>query len=878
MSHKLMYSYLSCRLTRNNAFVTSAFSQQRHLSKQTHNAPPLHKDKSGVLDNVNKSLPDSADVVVIGGGSVGCSTAYHLAKLKAGKVVLIEKDRLTSGTTWHTGGIVWNLRDGRPLTQMQVQTIDLASRILPEETGFDAGWIKTGAIFLTRSKNALDALERKALIGSEFGIEASLVDADQISKLHPFIETKNLLGGVYSPNDGSVDPATLCTSYIKAATKYGAEVFEKCEVKDIKTTDLLGLKQVNAIETNLGTIKTNNVVNCTGAWGPYIAKMVGVKLPQVIYKLTYVVTQGIQGMEKTPHIRDSETGMYYKRQGDALLFGGYEKNPVFVDKVPNDFAFSLYDMDWEQFEVHMKSATDLMPCIEKSGIRSTLCGPETFTPDGNPLMGEFFDVKGFFNGTAFNGGGMMLGGGAGRQLAHWIVQGSPEYDLSTCHVNRFTRKINDLWLVESCHDHFTTKFEVRHPDKQKLGGRNLRTTPLTKTHQGNGAYLVSIHGWEVPAYFMPGQHLPLLEYDYYGEYGNSKHATYKYREQTTKDTSLCTGIDQEIHEQIMKETLACFKSSAIIDLSHCCKFRLDGPGSDEVVNSLFHNNVKSFNINTETKNFMLNKDGNIISSCIVTRFNNGVYQVTAPSEMQESIKQHINHFLHDSNITNCGLHDITDEYAVLHVVGPKSEKLLENVLLDSFELNPGNIMDSRINNLNVVVSRIAENNFDWYVIRCPMKDVHSVYTALITSEIKPTMAGLRALNSVCLESGIHNPLSTCLNGSNLREVLQTSQLELNDTRQYIGKDALIKAADQPLTSRFIQLKAESELPILDGDVIWYNDSYVGIIGDAAYGYKTGRYFVNGFVKLPLKEGGKFTIGRRSHKVQAEVTNGSQLPI
>ncbi|XP_077976073.1 sarcosine dehydrogenase, mitochondrial-like isoform X3 [Styela clava] len=327
--------------------------------------------------NQNKNVlrsQESADVVVIGGGVIGCSTAYHLAKLEIGKVVLVEKEKIGSGTTGITGGILQNLSNSYARTMMQVQTVDLLTNILPSE-GVESGFTETGAIFVTRKSSELNALEKMSSIGTACGVTSHLVSVEEISQLHPHLNTKGLVGGVYIPRDGSIDPGILCSSLKKAATKHGVEIYEQCLIKNIKTSRS---GQVESVETDKGIIKTNKVVNCSGIWASDIAEKVGLKLPNVTYKRCYAVTK------------------------------------------------------------------------------------DSFTPDGYPLMGESTDVKGFFNGTSFNGGGMMMSGGAGRQLAHWVAYGRPEFDMSTCDINRFPRNHDVEKVKRSCHKTFTTKYELKH--------------------------------------------------------------------------------------------------------------------------------------------------------------------------------------------------------------------------------------------------------------------------------------------------------------------------------------------------------------------------------------------------------------------------------
>ncbi|XP_077967795.1 sarcosine dehydrogenase, mitochondrial-like [Styela clava] len=778
---------------------------------------------------------------------------------------------------------------------MQIYTRELLSRILPEETGFDSGWINTGSISLIRNRTQIDAFEKISLIGSEFGVESRMIDTDEISKLHPLIDTKGILGGLYSPDDGSLDPATLCTSYIKAATKYKAQVIEKCEVKNIKTDeDISGMKRIVSIETNLGSIKTNKVINCTGAWAPYIAKMVGMKLPQLTYEVAYFLTQGIPGIKNVPNIRDTARGVFNKRQGHAILFGGYENNKKLVGLVEEDFSFSLYDTDWKRSEPYIQSATDLIPEIAKVGIRSTICGPESFTPDGNPLIGESQYVKGFFNASAFSGGGLMLGGGAGKELAHLVAYGRPENDFRICDLKRFSSSYNETWLKESCHEYIFTRYEAKNPNQNPLAGRNLRTTPLSEIHLEEGAYFTCIHGREVPEFFMPGQTLPLLNYDYSGCYGYKKNVDYKYREMMDRDGS--HFLDVDINKQVGIEVESIFNSAAVVDLSHLSQFDISGSESDKLARQLFTCDVTNLLNNQQTEALMLNEEGKILSYVTVIKHENQ-YRITAPSQQQESILHHINHLVQYSK-HNCSVDDITGRFALLTLWGSESAKLLHRVSDDWKDLQPGECLSCGMNNTKVLIYSLLSDfsithaaltsalrcrmkttsPLICYQVHCNMEDAVFIYDHLISSNIRPVPAGLRSLKSVCIYSDFSNLLNVSLLGFAPHEVGLSHLCATDDDREYIGKSHLIKKENRSKIPKVFNLTAVSEGTLFPGDVIWKSNVYVGTIIDCIYDYKSNKYQMKGLITMSPDEffssiqttTPKLIVGRRSYKVAAEM--------
>uniref|UniRef100_H2YWY7 FAD dependent oxidoreductase domain-containing protein n=1 Tax=Ciona savignyi TaxID=51511 RepID=H2YWY7_CIOSA len=367
----------------------------------------LNKTEESNSKHSNGS-PSEADVVVIGGGSVGCSTAYHLAKMGVKNVVLLEQHKLTAGTTWHTAGLLWHLTSHDLEMELIKHTRELMTDVLPKETGLETGWIDTGGLFTAYRKERLDAYKEMATLAKVYGMDAQMLSPYEINDIHPLVDVSNLIGAVYSPMDGTMDPAGTCLTYTRAAAKYGAKILENCDVTGIETkVDDYGIKRIVSVSTNHGVIKTRNIVNCTGVWAPYIGKMVGVPVPQLTYKHAYVVTEPIPGVSKVPNCRDHDSSIYLKRQGDTLQIGGYESNPIHCEHVDKDFAFGLYDLDWDVFSRHIEHACMSVPQVEQTGIRSTVCGPESFTSDQKPLVGESPDVRGFFYGSGFNSAGMI---------------------------------------------------------------------------------------------------------------------------------------------------------------------------------------------------------------------------------------------------------------------------------------------------------------------------------------------------------------------------------------------------------------------------------------------------------------------------------------
>ncbi|MGH0119537.1 UNVERIFIED_CONTAM: hypothetical protein FKN15_006029 [Acipenser sinensis] len=436
------------------------------------------KEETGKTNGPTKPLPKSADAVVIGGGSLGCQTVYHLFKMGMTNVVLLERDRLTAGTTWHTAGLFWQLRPSDVEVELLAHTRQVVSRDLEQETGLHTGWIQNGGLFIASNKQKLDEYKRLMM------------------------------------------------------------VIENCPVTGVQVqTDDFGVKRVKAVETEYGTIHTPCVVNCGGVWAQRLGRMAGVKVPLIAMHHAYVVTERIEGIQNMPNVRDHDASVYLRLQGDALSVGGYESNPIFWDECTNrtksgceieEVFVTSRGVDGQQplwkhllklrhhadmhplgDYQHIEGAINRVPALERTGIKSTVCGPESFTADHKPLMGEapevrgFFlgcgfnsaesftadhkplmgeapGVRGFFLGCGFNSAGMMLGGGCGKELAHWIIHGRPEKDMYGYDIRRFHHSLtdNNHWIRERSHESYAKNYSVVFPFDEPLASRNMRRDPL----------------------------------------------------------------------------------------------------------------------------------------------------------------------------------------------------------------------------------------------------------------------------------------------------------------------------------------------------------------------------------------------------------------
>lgn len=498
-------------------------ASRRGISKQVREDGGARREPSGFL-------PGAADVVVIGGGSAGCHTLYHLAR-RGVKAVLLERAQLTAGTTWHTAGLLWRLRPN----DVDIQLLANSRRMLQqleEETELDPGWIQNGGIFIAHNETRLDEYRRLATVGSALGIENQVLSPEDTQKLFPLLDPSAFVGALYSPGDGVMDPAMLCAALKKAATNLGAQVIENCGVDDLLLEQTARGKKVVGVSTPFGDIKAEKVVNATGVWGRDLVARHGTHLPLVPMKHAYIVSESIPGVRGLPNIRDHDYSTYFRIQGDAICMGGYEPNPILLEPVPKDFHFGLYELDWSVFETHVEGAQKLCPSYAKYGVKSTVCGPESFTPDHKPLMGPDPNLDGLYHNCGFNSAGMMFGGGCGEQTALWVIQGQPDLPMFGFDLRRFTQEQGKAiqWIREKSHESYVKNYSMVFKYDQPLAGRDFQKDPLHDEMMKAGAVMEEKQGWERPGFFLPtGSKKAVVQpYDWYGSYGHQKHKDSEY--------------------------------------------------------------------------------------------------------------------------------------------------------------------------------------------------------------------------------------------------------------------------------------------------------------------------------------------------------------
>ncbi|MHB1713109.1 MAG: FAD-dependent oxidoreductase, partial [Acidimicrobiales bacterium] len=506
-------------------------------------------------------LPERARIVVIGGGAVGASVAYHLTQLGVKDIVLLEQGMLSSGTTWHAVGLVGQLRNTKALTQLIQYSTGLYSR-LESETGLATGWKQVGSIMVARTQGRMESLRRMASLALSFGVDAEVVDPPTIAGMWPVARVEDLVGGVWLPGDGMVNPTDVTQSMARGARIGGARIVEGVRVEGI----VVDRGAVAGVRTARGDIECEVLVNCAGQWAREVGRMAGVTVPLYPVEHMYVVSEVVAGVARDiPVLRDPDGRIYVREEIGGLIVGGFEPQAKpWRETVPPDFCFQLLEEDWEHFAVLMDSAIHRIPALEAAGIKKFCNGPESFTPDNQFVMGEAPGVRNMYVAAGFNSVGIASAGGAGMALSRWIVEGTQPFDLWPVDIRRFAPAHgNGAWLRTRVKEAVGHMYDIPWPNLQFHSGRMLRRSPVHHQLLGQGARFGDVLGWECADWFALEAHEPALP-----SFGR-----------------------QEWFGSVEAEYRSCRETVGICDWSAMGKLRVHGPDASGALDHLCANDV-----------------------------------------------------------------------------------------------------------------------------------------------------------------------------------------------------------------------------------------------------------------------------------------------
>jgi 4-methylaminobutanoate oxidase (formaldehyde-forming) len=779
-------------------------------------------------------LPTQARVVIVGGGIIGCSVAYHLTKLGWRDVVLLESGKLTCGTTWHAAGLIGQTRPNRSMTRMSRYGIELYSQ-LEQETGLATGWKRCGSVNVASTPERLIQLKRGLAMARSFGIEIELITPSEAGKLYPILRTDDLTGAVWLPGDGKANPTDLTQSLAKGARNGGARLIEGIKVTgfDIRNNRAVGVK------TDQGNIACEVVVNCGGQWARRIGKLAGVNVPLFSAEHFYIVTKKIPGVTTDlPVMRDPDGFIYYKEEVGGLVMGGFEPvaKPWAVDPIPDNFEFQLLPEDWGQFQPLMENALHRTPCLETAEIRQLLNGPESFTADGNFILGESPEVAGFFVAAGFNSAGIANAGGAGRLTAEWIVGGEPSADLWDVDIRRFGPfTANRRFLRERTVETLGLHYAMRWPRHELTSARKLRRSPLYDRLATKGARFGSRMGWERANYFAPQ---------------DANENPYSYGKPGWLPFCLA-------------EQKAARESVVVFDQTSFAKLLLQGRDAEKVLQRLCANDV-AVEPGRMVYTGLLNTRGGFESDLTVTRLANDAYFIVTGSAQGTRDGDWIRKRIGDDFAT---LADVTSAWAVISVMGPRSRELLARISGDDWSDAAFGLGVTREVDLGLARGRAARMSyiggpgFEMYV---PVECAAGVYDALFEAgaDVGLRDAGYYTIDALRIEAGRRAFAAELGPDETPIEAGLMAAVRLNKPA-FIGRDALLKQQEAGVRKRLVTLSVDDpEAFPWGGEPILRDGKGVGEVTSSGYSAKYGRAIVMGYVRADQAIDRDYVLGGR----------------
>ncbi|HWM31153.1 MAG TPA: FAD-dependent oxidoreductase [Methyloceanibacter sp.] len=771
-------------------------------------------------------LPSSAKVIIVGGGIVGCSVAYHLGKMGLTDVILLERGKLTCGSTWHAAGLVGQLRTSANITQLLGYSVALYDK-LEQETGLATGWKRNGGLRLACNPERWTEVKRQATTATSFGLEMHLLTPKEAQELWPLMQVDDVVGAAFLPTDGQASPSDITMSLAKGARMVGVTIAENVTVTGIEVAG----GRVRAVVTDRGRVTCDKLVICAGQWSRELGRMAGVNVPLVSVQHQYLITEKIEGVTPNlPTLRDPDRLTYWKEEVGGLVMGGYEPNPIpwATEGLPENFEFQLLDSDLDHFEPLLELAIGRVPAMQTAGIKEFINGPESFTPDGNFILGEAPGVRGVFVGAGFNAFGIASGGGAGMVLAEWIAKGEPPYDLWPVDIRRFGRNHLDTnWVRTRTLEAYAKHYTMAWPFEEYRSGRPLRRSPLYDRLKAQGACFGEKLGWERPNWF----------------------ADLARREQPE---DIYSYERQNWFEAVGREHQACREWVAVFDQTSFAKFLLSGRDAEKALSWIAANDVgKPPGHLTYTQ--MLNARGGIECDLTVGKLSETEYYIVTGTGFATHDFDWISRSIPDG--LEARLMDVTSSNAVLSVMGPRSRDVIQS--LTEHDMSNTAFPFGRLRRIDVAgapvlalrVTYVGELGWELHI---PVEFAASIYDALMAAGEPHGIAnaGYRAIESLRLEKGYrawgadigpdHSPLVAGLGWA----------VKLKSATLFQGRAALEAQAAKPLPCLLAGFTTDPSIILLGRETIYRDGKRVGWLTSGGYGYTVGRSIGYGYVREP----------------------------
>ncbi|WP_171169538.1 FAD-dependent oxidoreductase [Ruegeria sp. HKCCA0370] len=797
-------------------------------------------------------LPTTAKAVIIGGGIIGCSTAYHLAKLGWTDTVLLERKKLTSGTTFHAAGLVGQLRSNANITQLLGYSVDLYNKI-EEETGLGTGWKMNGGLRLACNEERWTEVKRQATTAHSFGLDMQLLTPSEAQELWPLMDVSDVIGAAYLPTDGQANPSDITQALAKGARMAGAKIIEDTKVTDI---EIEGGK-IRAVITEQGRIECEKVICCAGQWSRTFASRFGVNVPLVPMEHQYMVTEPFDVPGNLPTLRDPDRLTYYKEEVGGLVMGGYEPNPIpwATKGIPQGFHYTLLDSNFDHFEQLMELALGRVPALENAGVKTLTNGPESFTPDGNFIIGEAPELRNFFVGAGFNAFGIAAGGGAGMALAEWVHKGEPPFDLWSADIRRFGRPHFDTdWVRTRTVEAYGKHYTMGWPHEEHDSGRPCRKSPLYDTLKKQGACFGEKLGWERPNWYADASkgEVPKDEYSF----GR-----------------------QNWFDAVGREHKAAREAAVLFDQTSFAKFALKGPDALAALNWICANDVDK-PVGALAYTQMLNDKGGIECDLTVGRVAHDEFYIVTGTGYATHDFDWINRSIPEG--MNCQLFDITSSNAVLSLMGPKSREILAPVTRDDVSNSGfkfGTIRTIGIAGCPVKALRVTYVGELGWELHLPVEYAQTVYDALMEAGRPHGLinAGYRAIESLRLEKGYrawgsdigpdHTPFESGLGWA----------VKLRKNIDFKGRAASEAQKTGGVKKMLACFTVDPEVVLLGRETIYRNGERVGWLTSGGYGYTVEKSIGYGYIRnangvdAQYVTSGTYELDVATQRVPCEVT-------
>ena len=769
-------------------------------------------------------IQNKAKVIIIGGGVIGCSVAYHLSKLGWNDIVLLERKQLTSGTTWHAAGLIGQLRASANMTKLAKYTQELYFD-LEKETGVSTGFKRVGSISVALTNERMEELKRSAAMARAFGVDVEEISPREIKNRYPHINLERVVGGVFLGKDGQGDPANIALALAKGARQEGAKIYEGVTATKIfkNQNKVTGVEWTNR-HGERGRISCEEIVNCAGMWGHSVGKMLGTNIPLHACEHFYIVTEPIAELTQLPVLRVPDECAYYKEDAGKMLLGAFEPNakPWGMSGIPKDFEFDQLPEDFEHFEPILEMAVNRVPMLEKAGIHTFFNGPESFTPDDAYHLGRSPEMENVWVAAGFNSIGIQSAGGAGMALAQWMQDKEKPFDLGDVDISRMQPfQGNKKYLFERSKETLGLLYADHFPFRQKESARGVRRTPFHEHLKSKGAVFGEVAGWERANWF--------------SNTGQSDEYRYSWKRQNWFENSA-------------REHMAVREHVGLYDMSTFGKIRVEGKDAESFLNYLCGANL-SVDIGKIIYTQFLNSKGGIEADVTVTRLSETTYLIVTPAATRLADETWLRRNQKDYSVV---ITDVTAAEGVLALMGPASRALLNSVSPNNFENETNPFGTAQLIEIGMGqarahrVSYVGELGWELYISSDQCGHIfETIFDA--GSEHNLKLCGMHMMDSCRIEKAYRHfgHDITCED-----HVLEAGLSFAVDTTKpdFIGKKAVIEKKECGLEKRLVQFQLTDPEPLLyHNEPIMRDGEIVGYISSGNYGHKLGGAIGMGYV-------------------------------